>query len=103
MVEFCKLSYLAALLDGEGYVAWTRETKTHKSRLILRITMTDEPLIDWLKETFGGYKYDKKPWKDHYKPQWGWSLEGYAAEKLYRVVGPLMKIKGRVTEWDKGY
>ena len=100
MTVFCKLSYLAALLDGEGYVAWTKAAKWRPSRLVMRIAMTDESLIDWLLETFGGCKYSKPLYPPNKKPQWVWSIEGFKAETLYDKVSPLMKIKGKRTEWD---
>jgi hypothetical protein len=52
------LAYCAGLIDGEGSIYIKKETyqsKTNpKYRIVFKITMTEEPLIDLLSKTFNG-------------------------------------------------
>jgi hypothetical protein len=45
-------AYLAGIIDGEGYFVAGRDTRTFG----LRVSVIDECLINWLHQTFGGYK-----------------------------------------------
>jgi len=84
------LSYLAGLVDGEGSVGWHSSGKGRK-RFVIEIKMTDEALIDWLCNTFGGHKQYRpsKKWQD----QWRWRIQNTSAVDLYEQLKPLLKIK----------
>jgi hypothetical protein len=86
-------SYLAGLIDGEGSVGLFSAGAGRK-RFVIEIKMTNEPVIDWLIDHYGGNKQARKPGKVGWKPQWRWRVQGDAALKLYERVRPLLKIKG---------
>ena len=55
--------------------------------------MTDEHLIDWLHENFGGTKRTLRLRNNRWKQQWRWRVVGAEAVELYARLKPLLKIK----------
>lgn len=94
------LSYFAALLDGEGCIGWQSAGANRPRRFQMGIFMTDESVIDWVVEEYGGLKLDRIRREQHHKQQWGWRLTYRAAIELYTRVEPLLMIKhGRLKEY----
>lgn len=87
-----KMSYLAALLDGEGSIGFYSKGVGKGKRFQMEIKMTDEGVINWLLENFGGYKYYRRG-KGTHKDQWRWRVQGNFAYDLYNDVESLLKIK----------
>lgn len=86
------LSYLAGLIDGEGSVGFFSSGKNSK-RFSIEIKMTDENVIDWLVDTFGGYKQFRPSTNPKWKNQWRWRIQNNKAKSLYENVSQLLKIK----------
>ena len=90
------LSYLAGLVDGEGSVGWHSAGRGTK-RFVIEIKMTSEGVIDWLAQTFGGYKQHRPSNHDGWQDQWRWRIQNGDALRLYDEIQPFLKIKGQVT------
>jgi hypothetical protein len=65
-------AYLAALIDGEGYVGC--QNAQGGWRVSLEISMTHRETIDWLKEMFGGNIYTPSVPKPNAKQYWKWQI-----------------------------
>jgi hypothetical protein len=94
----CEWSYLAGLIDGEGYVGFNNNRDGSYFRV--SIQMTDKDTIDWLHENFGGYKYFR-PYKSKnpkHNNQWYWVLHGIQALELYAKVNPFLRIKNNLDD-----
>lgn len=89
------LSYMAALIDGEGCVGYHSCGRGKSPRFIMEIRMTDEAVIDWVTDTFGGIKSYYPTKNPKHKDQWRWRVQRSFAMKLYSELKPLLKIKGR--------
>src|ERR1700688_672216 len=91
MSDKTKWSYLAGLLDGEGHITIRRAKTTHKRYRkdgsfgvsggthfisVVAITNTNEKMMQWLTEHFGGSKYSKTINRDHlnWKPSFTWHV-----------------------------
>jgi hypothetical protein len=85
------LSYLAGLIDGEGHIGFYANGRGYAFRINIRIT--NEEVINWLHENFGGIKNYIPKRKSHWKDQWSWQVHGNEAIKLYRKIYPLLIIK----------
>lgn len=98
MVEEIELAYVAGLLDGEGSVAiYTNGRPRNRSisppwLLDVSIGNTSLPLMDWLKETFGGSIQPHKASLGN-KPMYYWVLHSRAAHAFLIEVMPYMRIK----------
>lgn len=94
------LSYFAGLLDGEGHIAVQKYARTKsgrpKTRFVMEIRMTDEGIIDWLLDQFGGNKRYHPSRNPRWKDQWRWRIQDRRARELYARVQHLLKIKGNV-------
>lgn len=86
------LIYFAGLFDGEGSVGF-RGNGDNTKIFTMEIRMTDEFVINWVIETFGGTHYFIKSKNPKHKDQWRWRVKGKSAKTLYLKVKPYLKIK----------
>ena len=94
--------YLAGLFDGEGslYILH-RIPKEHEKEksprfwLQMQIGMTDKPVIDWLKDTFGGSVLTEHHKEERWKTCYRWRLNNKLAATLLQQIRPWLKVKHR--------
>jgi hypothetical protein len=85
--------YMAGLMDGEGTIGISRNNKTDPFRTpYASMSSTTRELVDWLKDTYGGYISVQKVYQDHHKESWTWKLvnKGLLLPMLEDVL-PFMK------------
>lgn len=85
-------AYVAGLIDGEGCLEIQKKDTKYQARI--RICMTDEKMIKWLQESFGGYfetrKFNNDAWKDAY----GWTIKNNIMVKPFiEKICPYLKLK----------
>lgn len=91
--------YIAAILDGEGYVTVSRKKdKTMKVgygyRPMVGVTNTNKKLLDFLMELTGlGRIHRSKAAKKNHKPSYQWVLWSQQARQLLEEVLPYLVIK----------
>ncbi len=99
-------AYVAGLIDGEGCLEIQKEDSKYQARI--RVVMTDEIMIRWLKESFGGYfekrEFDNDNWKDAY----GWTIKNNIMvkpfiEKIYPYLRLKKKQAGIIKEFLKTF
>lgn len=88
-----KLSYLAGLVDGEGFVGYSSDGKG-KQVFMIKIKMTSEPVIDWLMAHYPGTKVFQPSTNPKWKDQFSWKVRGKKAIALYRQLQPMLLVKG---------
>jgi hypothetical protein len=95
MSNKAKWGYLAALIDGEGYIAISKGatpapngngymTDAPRYNLTIAVTNTNENLICFCCDTFGGsWSRDKRPDdKPHWKQRCSWRTNGHKNKEL---------------------
>lgn len=94
-----QLIYLAGIVDGEGHICLTRQTKRkngnvyyHDSPRII-VSNTNLELLEWLTDNFGGSYYTSKKPSDRYKQCYAWSLVGRNAIELGKRLEPYLIVK----------
>ena len=95
---FCRL---AALIDGEGMIAVEKtqpsprlQNRTNpRYQSYVRIVNTNEVLMRWLVEHFGGSYRSRKPEKPHHKPPHTWTVADKDARNILVKVRPFLIIK----------
>lgn len=98
-------AWIGGFFDGEGTfgIARKRPNAKHKEQSILyqpqvKVSVTDERPIKWLKENVGGnyYCYDSKSskWKDYYR----WETYGDSIVEFIKHVSPYLRIKKEVSD-----
>ena len=95
-------SYLAGLIDGEGCLEILKRKKEacvggyyYVARL--RISSVDKEIIEWLKNSFGGFIYYRKG-KGNERDSWTWTIQFMKAKRIIDAVYPYLRIKKRQAE-----
>jgi len=93
-------AYLAGIVDGEGCIIIRhqggRKGTANGYALELNITNTDEALMIWLLDTFGGlcrWKVKKGLTGLMKRPSWVWWVSGKNAGAVLQVILPYLRVK----------
>lgn len=93
MVTELELAYTAGILDGEGCIRANKQ-KSGTAVIRVHITNTDEILIKWLHQKFGGYVWkESKAYMENAKIRFVWELSSKKAEEFLKKVKPFLLIK----------
>lgn len=91
------LVYAAGLIDGEGCFCLTKKTAkgkhyspAYEGHLV--VCMTNEPVINWLHRTFGGWKTTHRKLKSG-KQLYRWQALGAHAGCLSLLLSRFLKVK----------
>lgn len=91
-------AYVAGYIDGEGYLGIMKtmrhETAKNPTYMpVIKIASTDEWIIDWFKDSFGGWK-DKRTFPNqNHKDAYTWTIAGKKIEPVLRKVHPYLRLK----------
>ena len=89
-------AYAAGLIDGEAHVDVSLQ-KNARGNFIWRgaiaISMTDETVVRWMQEQFGGSVCLVTKRVEHHKQQWRWCVAGRKAYALAKRVEPFAIVK----------
>lgn len=87
------VAYLAGLIDGEGSINRSSNSRSGKNWRI-QIAMTDEAVIRWLGDVLGGSVTERKRQRPHHKRNWRWLLMRQSEVlELLRAVLPYLRVK----------
>ena len=102
-ISIADAAYVAGLFDGEGSVdfAKRKEKKRGKiytvQRILMRIEMTDEDVLNWVHEKLGVgtvRKRNRSPSiKTHWKDRWVYSVRFRQAYKVAKLLWPFAQVK----------
>ena len=102
------LAYTAGLIDGEGCICISMNKPSNKNGLTLdnhflrvRIAITDKEVVEWLKNTFGGFTSNNSncPSKrKHWKVLWVWCISSIQAKDFLKMIYPYLRIKKKQAE-----
>lgn len=96
------LAYAAGLFDGEGNIVINVTHPTERNQitaphhqLFIRIKITDHPIVEWLKDNFGGLITDSshQPSRVHNRPTWVWCAHGAGGGEFLSAAYPYLRIK----------
>lgn len=88
-------AYLAGMIDADGHVGIYQHSKNSpSSRLILTISNTDVPMLEWVRETTGiGSVTQQAKGDTRNKPTFYWNTGAEAAASLLKQTLPYMIVK----------
>lgn len=95
-----KIIYVSGLIDGEGCISITK-TKPQKGtgqispkyEANLTVASTNEEVINWLIENFGGHFHYKKVYSIRHKPSFTWELSSRKLYPFLKNIYPYLIIK----------
>lgn len=91
-----QLAYTAGIIDGEGCISIQKSTGLKHRRnffLSVRVTNTNEWLVNWLKMQYGGCIVFRPNHDGIAKDSWQWSLGGPKAAEMLEYIKPYLMIK----------
>ena len=94
------LAYAAGIIDGEGCICIYKHRKRKDTKhgyifaLTVRVTNTNEYIINWFKMQFGGgiCKMADRTSRG-YKDCWQWAISGKKASDFLKLIEPYLLIK----------
>lgn len=90
-------AYAAGLIDGEGSVLLTKQSRHNQFRApVVSATSTTRPLLEFLVEYYGGHIVPQKKRNDNYLPAWKWSIRYNKALNLLKQIIPYMREPNKV-------
>lgn len=100
-------SYLAGIIDGEGYIGILKvkrgnksvwgSTQQHYYTPVLKVAMVEKDFIWWLKESFGGWTETRKP-HHNARESYCWTLKSGRVTDFLKHVAPYLRIKKEQAE-----
>jgi hypothetical protein len=103
--DVAKLAYCAGFFDGEGHIciAYSKakiggSPKSKYARYSLRVAATQcsGPVIQWMKDNFGGrvyYSVGKRSYDDGQYGRWNWELSSARAATFLAAIRPWLIVK----------
>lgn len=86
-------AYLAGFVDGEGTLTVIKDK--NKKRVCLRISNTNEEIINWIKDIVGNGHIVKRTWQNKkWKDSFEYSLDGVnRVKELVSQLFPFIRVK----------
>jgi len=102
-----KIAYAAGLLDGEGSI-YSESRPSGMPGLMISVQMANAPVVEWLRENFGGRTYvvtrKERPMlpsgerAQSYRQQYLWRIHATVVEEFLRLVIPYLIVKRQQAE-----
>lgn len=84
-------AYIAGLIDGEGTVTLTREHRNERRRLVVSISSTERPLLEFVQTAVGaGRITNKRTYDSRHTPSYTYKITNRQALELLRQIQPYM-------------
>lgn len=91
------LAYVAGLIDGEGSIQLDHRGGPSAHRApVVSLTNTSRPIIDFLKERFGGTVCEQKRYAEHHRQAWIWRVCHDRALSFLAEVAPHLRHEQKV-------
>lgn len=85
-------AYLAGLVDGEGTVTLSRRHKSENRQLVVSISNTELPLLQYVLEVVGvGKITSKKTYRSHHAPGYTYSVSNRQGLSLLKQIHPYLR------------
>lgn len=85
-------AYLAGLIDGEGTIALARRHRNDERQLVVSISNTERPLLDWVLSAVGAGKITgKKTYKAHHAAGLTYAVSNRQALALLQQVAKYLR------------
>jgi hypothetical protein len=88
---FAELVWAAGLFEGEGTITIARRGQDDTYRLLVLVSNTDEEIIDFFHDRWGGWKQPAYGHRPGRRPAWNWSAAGPTAEVFLRGIEPFVR------------
>jgi hypothetical protein len=90
--------WAAGFFEGEGTVTIAVRNSDETYRLVVIISNTDRPLVEWFRGRWGGWLqpvYGERPGR---VPAWTWAVAGPGAERFISDIGPYVRSQKKLAK-----
>ncbi|MGC2517857.1 MAG: LAGLIDADG family homing endonuclease [Burkholderiales bacterium] len=88
----CDAAYLGGLVDGEGTVTLTAQHRNENRRLVLSISNTELPLLEFVRRIVGaGHITTKRTYSEKHSPSFTYQINGRQALSLLAQIAPYLR------------
>lgn len=90
------LAYAAGIIDGEGCISISRNSKNRGLQIQVEVGNTNEWLLQWLRFAFGGRVIlvnDRRTENRGWKPVYHWYLRYDEIREFLKLIYPYLRIK----------
>ncbi len=85
-------AYIAGLIDGEGTVTLSRRLQNENRQLVVSISNTERPLLEYALNTIGAGKITgKRIYQAHHTPNYTYTISNRQALALLEQILPFLK------------
>jgi hypothetical protein len=85
-------AYIAGLIDGEGTVTLSRRHRTENRQLVVSISNTERPLLEYVLNSVGAGKItNKKTYQSHHTASYTYTISNRQALDLLNQTFPYLK------------
>lgn len=95
-------AYFAGLVDGEGYIGLMKMRKGNKTKWgykrdhayipTIKIAMIDKPIIEYLKDSFGG-SFETRKARGNARESYCWTARKAQVYKILESLYPYLRVK----------
>ncbi len=91
-IENTALAYIAGLIDGEGTITLTRLHRSQNRQLVVSISSTEKPMLDYVHNVVkAGKIISKKNYQEHHSASFAYSITNRQALVLLEQIQPYLK------------
>lgn len=92
MLDQTDAAYIAGLIDGEGTVTLSRRHRSENRQLVVSISNTEHPLLEYVLNSVGAGKItNKKTYQSHHTPSYTYAISNRQALSLLNQTRPYLK------------
>ncbi|HET9701034.1 MAG TPA: LAGLIDADG family homing endonuclease [Burkholderiales bacterium] len=85
-------AYIAGLVDGEGTISLTRRHRDDERQLVISISNTESPLLDFVLKAVGAGKITRKrTYSNNHSPGLTYAINNRQALDLLRQIAPYLR------------
>jgi O-phosphoseryl-tRNA(Cys) synthetase len=85
-------AYIAGLIDGEGTVTLSHRHRSENRHLVISISNTDRPLLEYVMSSVGAGKITgKKTYQPHHTPSYTYTISNRQGLALLKQILPYLK------------
>jgi len=85
-------AYISGLIDGEGTISLSRRHRNENRQLVVSISNTEKPLLDYVCKVVGtGKLTKKKTYQQHHTPSLTYAISNRQALDLLHQIVPYLK------------
>src|SRR3990170_1072595 len=86
-------AYIAGFFDGEGSITIAIQKSSPNGAVIVQISNTNKPVLEWIQSKFGGSIHIKTRENERQQNSWKLDICSLMANRFLKTIQPYLKLK----------